>query len=187
MPALRSQTADRSRDDMPGQAVRPPALTWPEPQWPNRSQKTLRLIRLPSVPFLGAFLIRDREKAPTPAPDHRALIKRPDDLRRLRVHQARAVELPVRVVPVAPAVGEPLAEPGARHLTAQLGPEAAAGVPRAGRHRALEVAQLRLHIGLQGAGESGDELHGRPACCERAMLVVERPILTGARSPPLDG
>ena len=69
------------------------------------------------------------------------------------------VELPVRVVLVAPAVGEPLAEPGAGHLAAELGPEAAAGVARTGNCRPLDVAQLRLHVRLQGAGESRGELH----------------------------
>ena len=53
---------------------------------------------------------------------------------------SRGIELLVRVVLVAPAVGEPLAEPGARDLPAELGPEAAAGVARAARHRALDVA-----------------------------------------------
>jgi hypothetical protein len=60
---------------------------------------------------------------------------------------------------VAPAVGEPLAEPGARDLTAQLGLEAAAGVPRAGRHRLFEVAQLGLHVGLERAGDGSGQLH----------------------------
>ena len=73
---------------------------------------------------------------------------------------SRGIELLVRVVPVAPAVGEPLAEPGAGDLPAQLGLEAAAGVAGAGRHRALDVAQLRLHVRLERAGESGNQFHG---------------------------
>jgi hypothetical protein len=48
---------------------------------------------------------------------------------------------------VAPAVGEPVAEPGAGDLPAKLSPEAAAGVASARRHRALDVAQLGLHAG----------------------------------------
>jgi hypothetical protein len=63
---------------------------------------------------------------------------------------------------VAPAVGKPLAEPGARDLAAQLSLEAAASIPRAARHGALDVAQLGLHLRVQGAGESGNQLHGRP-------------------------
>jgi hypothetical protein len=55
-----------------------------------------------------------------------------------------------------PAVGEPLAAPGARHLPAQLGPEAAAGVASAGRHRALEIAQLGC----------------MPACSERVIVAA---------------
>jgi hypothetical protein len=61
---------------------------------------------------------RDRQKAPTLAPDQRTLVERADDLRRLGVDQTRGVETLVRIVPVAPAVGETLAEPGARDLTA---------------------------------------------------------------------
>jgi hypothetical protein len=60
---------------------------------------------------------------------------------------------------VAPAVGEPLAEPGARNLPAELGPEAAAGVASAGRHRAFDVAQLGLHACLQRACDRGSGLH----------------------------
>jgi hypothetical protein len=87
------------------------------------------------------------------------LIERADDLGRLGVDQASGVELLVRVVLVAPAVGEPLPEPGARNLPAQLGLEPAAGVARPGRHRALEVAQLRLHVRLQRAGDGGGKFH----------------------------
>jgi hypothetical protein len=59
---------------------------------------------------------------------------------------------------VAPAVGEPLAEPGARNLAAQLGLEAAAGLARAAGHRAFDVAQLALHVRLERAGDGGNEL-----------------------------
>jgi hypothetical protein len=83
---------------------------------------------------------RDRQKAPAVAADHGALVERPYDLRRLRVNQARSVELLVRVVPVAPAVGEPLAETGTRHLAAQLGLERATSPLHAGRHRELDLA-----------------------------------------------
>ena len=75
---------------------------------------------------------------------------------------SRGVEILVRVVPVAPAVGEPLAEPGAGDLTAQLGLEAAAGVASTGRHRALDVAQLGLHVRLERAGEGSGKLHEDP-------------------------
>jgi hypothetical protein len=50
---------------------------------------------------------------------------------------------------VAPAVGEPLAEAGARHLTAQRGLEPASGHASAGRHRPLQVGQLGLHVCLE--------------------------------------
>ena len=72
---------------------------------------------------------------------------------------SRGVELLVRIVLVAPAVGQSLAEPGARHLTAQLGLQPPAGVASADRHRALDVAQLGLHARLQGACDRGSELH----------------------------
>jgi hypothetical protein len=49
---------------------------------------------------------------------------------------------------VAPAVDEPLAEPGARHLPAQLGLEAATGRLSTGRHGTFDVAQLALHVRL---------------------------------------
>jgi hypothetical protein len=55
---------------------------------------------------------------PPSAPDQRTLVERADDLPRLGVDQIRCVETLVRVMPVAPAVGETLAEPGARDLTA---------------------------------------------------------------------
>ena len=80
------------------------------------------LIRLPFGPLFPCVLGRDREKAPAPAPDHRALNERADDLQRLGVDEACGVDLLVRVVPVAPTVGEPLAEPGAPDLPAQLSP-----------------------------------------------------------------
>jgi hypothetical protein len=109
--------------------------------------------------FLRCVLGRDREKAAAPTPDHRAFVESTDDLRGLGIDQARGVELPVRVVLVAPAVGEPLAEPGARHLTAQLGPETPAGVASASRHRALDVAQLGLYAGLDGPNDRGSQFH----------------------------
>jgi hypothetical protein len=62
---------------------------------------------------------------------------------------SRGVELLVRVVLVPPAVGEPLAEPGARNLPPQLGLEPAAGVARPGGHGALDATQLRLHVRLE--------------------------------------
>jgi hypothetical protein len=58
-------------------------------------------------------------------------------------------------VPVPPAVGEPLAEPGARHLPAKLGLEAAAGFAGAGRHRTFDLAQLGLQVRLQRAVDRG--------------------------------
>jgi hypothetical protein len=86
-------------------------------------RKVTRADPLAVGPFSRRVLGRDRKKAAALASDQRALVKRPDDLRRLGVDQARGVELLVRVVLVPPAVGEPLAEPGARDLTAQLGLE----------------------------------------------------------------
>jgi hypothetical protein len=62
-------------------------------------------------------------------------------------------------VPVTPAVGEPLAEAGARHLPAQLRPEAPAGVAGAGDDRAFDVAQLGLYAGLDGPNDRGGQLH----------------------------
>ena len=91
----------------------------------------------------GRVLGRDREKAPAPAPDHRARIERPDDLRRLRVDQARGIQLLVREVLVAPAVGEPLAEPGAGHLPAELGLEALACLLGARSDRPLDAPAIR--------------------------------------------
>jgi hypothetical protein len=49
---------------------------------PNRCfGNVLGLIRLTSVPFLGAFSV-GIARTPALAPDHRALIERADDLRR---------------------------------------------------------------------------------------------------------
>jgi hypothetical protein len=62
-------------------------------------------------------------------------------------------------VPVPPAVAEAWAKPSAGDLAAQFGLEAAASVAGAGHHRALEVAQLRLHIRLERAGDVGEEFH----------------------------
>jgi hypothetical protein len=56
------------------------------------------------------------------------LIEPADDLRHLRVDQARRIELLVRIVLVAPAVGETLVEAAARDLMAQLGRQTAAGL-----------------------------------------------------------
>ena len=95
-------------------------------------------------------LCRDRKKAPAPGPDHRALVERADDLRRFGIDQARRIELLVRVVLVPPAVGEPLPEPGARDLAAQLFLEAAAGIASAAAHRAFDVAQLGFQKGTDG-------------------------------------
>ena len=97
----------------------------------------LGLIRLPSVPFLGAFSVGIARKRPRPAPDHRTLVKRANDLRRFGVNQARSVELPVRVVLIVPAVRQPLAQPGAGHLPAELGlrPRPASRVPLPPRAR----------------------------------------------------
>jgi hypothetical protein len=94
---------------------------------------------------------------------------------------SRRVELLVRVVPVAPAVGESLPEPGARDLTPKLGLKAASGIASAAAHRVFEVAQFGLHVCLERAGESGNQFHGRPVSCERVMLVAE-PDLMGAPS-----
>jgi hypothetical protein len=62
-------------------------------------------------------------------------------------------------MPVARAVGEPLAEPGARNLPAQLGLEPAAGVARPSGHGAFNVAQLGPHICLEGADKGGCQFH----------------------------
>jgi hypothetical protein len=62
-------------------------------------------------------------------------------------------------VPVPPAVGEPLAEAGARNLPAQFCLEPAAGFASAAGHRALDVAQLGLHVRLERAGEGRGKLH----------------------------
>jgi hypothetical protein len=62
-------------------------------------------------------------------------------------------------VPVPPAVGEPLSEPGAGHLPTELGLESTAGFVGAAGHRLLKLAQLRLRVGLERAGESGDQSH----------------------------
>ena len=48
-----------------------------------------------------------------------------------------------------------------RRLPAELGLEAAPGIARAGRHRALEVAQLGLHVCLNRAGKHRSEFHAR--------------------------
>ena len=75
---------------------------------PQRPETVLRKRAWPDPLAIGALprrvLGRDRQKAATPAPDHRALVERADDLRRLGVDQARGIELLVRVVLVSPAV-----------------------------------------------------------------------------------
>jgi hypothetical protein len=86
---------------------------------------------------------------------------------------SRGVKPPVWVMLVAPAVGEPLPEPGARDLATQLGLQAAPGVPCPGRDRALDVAQLRLHVRLQRAGEGGGQFHAQAGSGERVLLVIE--------------
>jgi hypothetical protein len=98
---------------------------------------------------------------------------------------SRGIELLVRVVLVAPAVGEPRAEPRAGHLQAELGPEIPAGVAGASLHRALDVAQLGLYAGLDGLTivavsfmPSVQSVEER-ASADRVMLVSERPL----RSP----
>jgi hypothetical protein len=58
-------------------------------------------------------------------------------------------------------------------LPAKLGLEAAAGIAGAGRHGTFDVTQLHLHVRLQGAGESGNQISWRPVRRERVMLVVE--------------
>jgi hypothetical protein len=74
---------------------------------------------------------------------------------------SRRIELLVRVVLVAPAVGEPLAESGARDLTAEIGPEAAAGIASAGGDRALDVVQFGLEVRPNRARQSCGKLHER--------------------------
>ena len=88
------------------------------------------------------------------------LLKEPPKRRPGPITASRGVELLVRVVLVAPAVGEPLPETGAPDLPAKLGLEAAAGIAGAGRHGTFDVTQLHLHVRLQGAGESGNQFHG---------------------------
>ena len=109
---------------------------------------------------------RDRQEAPTLAPDQRALIERADDLRRLGVDQAGRVKLLVRVVPVPPAVGEPLAEPGPRHLPAEIALEGAAGAPRAGE----SGNQFHAQAGSLWARVAGHQVHLLPA---RPKVVSE--------------
>ena len=89
---------------------------------------------------------------------------------------SRRIELLVRVVLVPPAVGEPLGETGAGHLPAEFGPEAAAGVARAGRHGALDGTQLGLHVGLERVGDGGGQLHAvlDPLVCKRARSTLQR-------------
>jgi len=94
---------------------------WPRHK-PEQPEPMLREGARADPPAVGSLprrvLGRDRKKASSFAPDQRAFVERADDLRRLGIDQARGVELLVRVVPVPPAVGEPLAEPGARNRAA---------------------------------------------------------------------
>ena len=76
--------------------------------------------------------------------DQRSLVEGANDLRRPRIDRARGVQLPVRVVPLAPAVCGPRTGPGARHLPSELCPEAAAGFARTRRHRVLDLARVGL-------------------------------------------
>src|SRR5688500_15033721 len=91
------------------------------------------------------------------------------------VDQARRVELLVRVGPVAPAVGEPLAEPGARDLAPQLGlePAAAPWVP-------LVTARSRSRssacMSAWSTGEANGELHRRLKCGLQAARPYAREI-----------
>ena len=135
-----------------------------------------RAIHLPSVPFLGAFSVGIARKRPRPAPDHRALVEGTDDLRRLGVDQARRIELLVRVVPVPPAVGEPLPEPGAGDLAAQLGPEAAAErrASRSATARSM-VAQLRLDVTLRAIVVIDASMFGLTPSRSRAQSTRLRP------------
>ena len=141
------------------------------------SGKVLGLIRLPSVPFLGALSVGIARKRPRRLRITAPLVERADDLGRLGVDQARGIQALVRIVPVAPAVGEPLAEPGARDLTPEFGLEPAAGVARPGGHGALDVAQLRLHVCLERTGDSGSELH-RGRWQSDLDVVLDRSMMT---------
>ena len=71
---------------------------------------------------------------------------------------SRRVKLLVRVVFVAPAVREPLAQPGAGDLAAQFGLEAAPRLAGSGGDGAFDVAQLGLEVSLERTGEGGGEL-----------------------------
>jgi hypothetical protein len=129
---------------------------------PERSETVLREGARADSPAVGALprrvLGRDREEASSLAPNDRTLVERSDDLRRFGVDQARGVELLVRAVLVAPADGEPLAEPGASDLPAQLGPEGAAGLAGPCSHRVFDVAQLGPNVTLKRTPERCYEL-----------------------------
>jgi hypothetical protein len=80
---------------------------------------------------------------------------------------------------IPPANGEPLAQPGAGHLPAQLGPETTAGFASAAGHRALDVAQLGLHVRLERAGNGRSELHrGRWQSDLDVSVVLDRSMMT---------
>jgi hypothetical protein len=68
-------------------------------------------------------------------------------------------------MPVAPAVGKPLAETGAPDLPAQLGPEAVTSLAGASGDRAFDVAQLGLHVCLERAGDAGGKLQVSSSSC----------------------
>jgi hypothetical protein len=67
---------------------------------PEQPETVLRKGARADPPAIGSLpwrvLSRDREKAPALAPDHRALVECADDLRRLRVDQARGIQALVR-------------------------------------------------------------------------------------------
>jgi hypothetical protein len=149
-----------------------PALPRHEPEQPEAMlrKRARALIRLPSVPFLGAFSVGITRKRPRLLRITPALVERADNLRGLGVDQARPIELPVRVVIVAPAIGESLPEPSAGDLTAKLGPEAPPGVVSTAGHRALDATQVRLHICLERAR------WWRRASCEIRLVVGSKGI-----------
>ena len=82
------------------------------------------------------------------------LLKEPPKRRLGPITASRGVELPVGVVLVPPGAGEPLAEPGAANLPAELSLDPSAGVAGAARYRPLD-----LHVRLERARDTGSELH----------------------------
>ena len=65
---------------------------------------------------------------------------------------------------IPPAVGEALAETGARHLPARLSPEAATGVAGACRRCPLEILEFCGQIGADGLRQSREQPHRRVPC-----------------------